>query len=108
MSKGTPYVVDIDALVSGRLLIYLELEGLSFLERQELQQSILTDYTANLVEQLQATAALPDNDYITYSVDIRPAGGHEVGGDDALDEGILRFDFCEHCAIDTDDEEEAA
>ena len=112
MPKGTPYTIDVTAQVTARLLVYIQAdEEMSDYAFLHLVDETVTSHTEALINQVQATAALPDNNYVTYEVDIRNATGAEVGGDDALDEGILRFDYCDHedhhHHMDFDDEEAA-
>jgi len=100
MAKGTPYIIDVSAQVTARMLVYItdpadtgdeEETAYAFVHKVN---DMLEERTEALTTQVQQTASLPDNKYVTYDLDIRPAMGAEVGGDDALDEGILRFDYC--------------
>lgn len=89
-----PYVFEVTAEASGRLLI--------FAESTEDAYAALQERTDDLIADLEQTANLPENPYVTYSFDVRPATGAEI----ALNTGITltpgRLDVyqCPHCAAE--------
>lgn len=100
MPHTQPYVFEVTAEASGRLLI--------FAENIEDAYNILDERTDELIADLEQTASLPDNPYVTYSFDVRPALGAEIAPDTGvtLTPGRLDVYQCPHCVAE--DEESAA
>lgn len=97
-----PYVFEVTAEVSGRLLIYAtDIED---------AYAILQERTDELIDDLEQTAALPENPYVTYSFDVRPATGAEIAPNTGitLTPGRLDVYQCPHCAAEAAANEESA
>jgi hypothetical protein len=89
MTQSLPFVIQAEAVISVRLLV--------FAEDYEAADAIALEQSEARFEALREKGGFAeDNEYVLYEAEARPASGGECLGTYALTPGLPEFEKCDH------------